>query len=163
MIGRTYVARNPSFSRSVLNNEVLIRVSAPSTGILLLKRAIFGVTGADGLNQTEGVSLVRLSTDGTGGSTVLFEPDAPGDPAFGGSGAGLDAGGWTAQPTVANTLEELTYNLAGRWEWAAHDEDDYKLIQPSARIGLRHIGAQSDASPAVAYINYIALVLHEMD
>lgn len=158
MIGRTYVARIPTFNRSVLANEVLIRVSAPSTGIILVKRAFFAITGGDALNQTEAVELVRLSTDGTGGGTVVFEPNAPGDPAFGGSGLSLDAGGWTAQPTVANTLEQLGWNVAGQWEWAAVDEDDYKLVQPSARIGIRHIGALG-----AAYDCYGGLVIHEMD
>lgn len=163
MIGRGYTARVPVFTRSILNNEVLCRVSAPATGIVLVKRAVFGVTGADGLNQTEGVSLVRLSSDGIGGSVIVFLPDAVGDPAFGGTGAGLDAGGWSTQPTVSDTLIELTYNLAGRWEWAAQSEDSYKLIPTSARFGLRHIGDISDASPAVAYPSYVALELHEMD
>ena len=163
MIGRGYTASVPVFTRSILDNEVLCRISAPATGIVLVKRAYFGVTGADGLNQTEGVSLVLLSSDGIGGAAMVFEQDAPGDPDFGGSGAGLDAGGWSTQPTVANTLLRLTYNLAGRWEWSAQNEDSYKLIPTSARFGLRHIGDVSDASPAVQYPSYVALEIHEMD
>lgn len=163
MIGRTYVARIPTFNRSILANEVLIRVSAPSTGIILVKRAFFAITGGDNLNETEAIEIVILSTDGTGGGTVVFEPRAPGEPAFGGSGLSLDANGWTAQPTVTDQLEQLGYNLAGQWEWAPQDEDDYILVPTSARIGLRHIGAISSVSPAVAYDCYGGLVIHEMD
>lgn len=163
MIGRSYVARIPTFNRSIAANEVLIRVSAPSTGIILVKRAFFGVTGADNLNETEAIEIVILSTDGTGGGTVVFEARAIGDPAFGGSGTCLDANGWTAQPTVTDQLDTLVYNIAGGWEWAPQDEDDYILVPTSARIGMRHIGAISSLSPAQAFDCYGGLVIHEMD
>lgn len=143
MIGRTFVARIPTYARQLAANDVLCRISAPADGIILVKKAWFGQDANDNLNEAMGIALVRLSDDGSGGASVVFEERAPDEPAFGGSGVAQDADNWTAQPTVANTLDEFQFNLAGGFEWAPQDPDDYILVPTSARVGLRILTASS--------------------
>lgn len=157
MIGRTYVARITSFARALVANEVLCRISAPADGIILVKKAWFGQNNTDNLNEAMGISLVRLSDDGTGGAAMTFEDRAPDEPAFGGSGVSIDADGWTAQPTVANTLDEFPFNLAGGFEWAPQDPDDYILVPTSARVGMRILTAPSASMQWVG-----GMLIHEM-
>ena len=137
MIGIPYVAKIPSFARDIAADEVLCRVSAPSTGILLVTSAWFGQQSGSAINENSSIAFVRLSTDGSGGATMTFEEPMEAAPAFPGSGAALDADGWT-QPTVSgNPFHERVFNLANEWQWAALSEDDYIVVPPSARIGLR--------------------------
>jgi len=135
MVGREYIARIASFANALAAGRVLCRVSAPSTGVLLIKRAWFGQISNSNLNEINALQFVRLSTDGSGGAAMVFEERAPGEPAFSGTGAAHDADGWT-EPTIANTLDEIPFNLAGGCEWAPTDEDGYVLVPPSARFGL---------------------------
>lgn len=143
MIGSKYVCRIPSFSRDPAADEVLLRLSAPSTGILLVTRAWFGQVAASSLNEPSSISLVRLSSDGTTGGSPVIEPKMPDHPAFPGSAACLDGDGWGTQPTVANTLEEFAFNLATGFDWAPTDEEDFIVVGPSERVGMRILTSPS--------------------
>lgn len=156
MIGRTYVARIPNFARALSANDVLCRVSAPATGVLLVKKAWFGQSSNDNLNEAMAIAFARLSTDGSGGAAMVFERREPGDAAFGGSGASMDADGWTL-PTIANTLDEMPWNLAGGFEWAPQDPDDYILVPPSARVGMVLLNA-----PSASMTWHGGLLIHEL-
>jgi len=135
--GRMYDCEIPTFTRSLTADEVICRISAPSDAILLVLEAWFGIVAADDLNEPNSIEMVRLSTDGTGGGTVLFEPREIGDPAFGGTGLSIDAGDWTAEPTVSDVLGGGTpFNLATGWQWSWTQSAPI-VVSPSARIGFR--------------------------
>ena len=143
MIGMDYIARLPEFARALAANDVLCRISAPSTGILLVKRATLWQRLAHNLNEVNAIGFCRLSTDGSSGAAMTFEETNEFAAAFPGSGAGMDADGWT-QPTVSgNVFRVSQFNLANGYEWARQDEDDYILVPPSGRIGLRLLTAPS--------------------
>lgn len=144
MIGIPYLARIPSFARDLAADDVVCRISAPATGVLIVTRAQFGQSAGSNLNESSGACFVRLSSDGTGGAAMTFEEPIEAAAAFGGSGAAVDADGWTAAPTVTgNNLHESDFNLAGGWEWIAANEGEYIVVPPSARIGLRILTSPS--------------------
>lgn len=144
MIGYGYRMEIPTFSRDPAADEVLFRLSAPADAVLVITEIWWGQGNTDNLNEVNAMSFVRLSTDGTGGATALFEQDESGIPATGATGAGLDADGWSAQPTVTDTLGgPRPWNLANGFQWAPKDEGDYILLSPSARFGIRMIRSPS--------------------
>ncbi len=141
--GRMYDVEIPTFTRSLTADEVICRVSAPSTAILLVLEMWFGIVGTDGLNEPNSMEITRLSTDGTGGSTALFEPREGGSTVFGGTGAGIDADDWTAEPTVSDVLGGgKPFNLATGWEWDWTRSGPI-VVSPSGRIGFRIVDAIS--------------------
>ena len=141
--GRLYDCEIPSFARSLAADEVICRISAPSDAILLVLECWFGIVGTDDLNEPNGMEMVRLSSDGTGGSTVLFEQRESGDPATGATGAAIDAGDWSADPTVSDVLGGATpFNLSTGWNWAWTQSAPI-VISPSQRIGFRIVDAIS--------------------
>lgn len=144
MIGIPYIARIPTFARDIAADEVVCRISAPATGVLLVTRAQFGQSAGSALNENSGACFVRLSSDGTGGAAMTFEEPIEAAAAFPGTGAAIDADGWTAQPTVTgNNIAESDFNVAGGWEWAPEHEGGYIVVPPSARIGLRILTSPS--------------------
>ena len=142
MIGSPYDIIIPAFTRTMVADDVLLRLSAPSTGILLVYRAWYGMIGTDDLNEPNMISFVRLSTDGVSGGTVTFEQKMEDHPAFPGTAASLDAA-WGTPPTITDTFAPQSWNLATGWEWAAQSESDYFVVAPSQRIGLKMIDASS--------------------
>jgi len=143
--GRMYDCEIPTFSRSLLADEVICRVSAPSDAILMVLEAWFAIIGQDDLNEPNAMEMVRLSTDGTGGSTILFEPREVGDPATGATGLAIDAGDWTAEPTVSDVLGGGTpFNLATGWQWSWTQSAPI-VVSPSGRIGFRIVDPLSTA------------------
>lgn len=116
--GRMYDVEIPSFTRSLEADEVICRISAPSDAVIFVLEAWFGQVGTDNLNEANAIEMVRLSTDGVGGATALFEAREPGDAAFGGTGATIDASDWSTEPTVSDVLGGATpFNLATGWNW----------------------------------------------
>jgi len=135
--GRMYDCEIPTFTRSLVADEVICRISCEAESVLVVLEAWFGIVGTDGLNEPNAMEMVRLSTDGAGGSTVLFEPREVGDPAFGGSGAAIDAGDWSTDPTVSDVLGGGTpFNLATGWNWSWTQSAPI-VVSPSQRIGFR--------------------------
>ena len=135
--GLIYDIEIPTFTRSLLADEVICRISAPADSVLFVLEAWFGIVGTDNLNEPNVMEMVRLSTDGTGGSTLLFEPREGNSPVFPGTGAGIDAGDWTAEPTVSDVLGGgRPFNLATGWNWS-WAESDVITVSPSGRIGFR--------------------------
>lgn len=152
MIGIPYVARIPPFARALSADDVLCRISAPSTGVLLVVWARFGARTGSALNENTAAAFVRLSSDGSGGATMTFEEVIESAAAFPGSGATMDADGWT-QPTVSgNPFNDFSGNLASGLEWAPLTDDDYIVVPPSARIGLRLLTAPSASQTYVGAI-----------
>lgn len=154
--GTPYEVIIPSFARTMVADDVLLRLSAPSTGVLLLYRAWYGGTAVDGLNEPNMIQIVRLSTDGAGGGAPTFEQGMTDIAAFPGTAASLDAA-WTTAPTVSDAYAPTPANLATGWEWAAHGVQDVKIVAPSERIGLRIIDASSagitwEGGVAVTYL-----------
>lgn len=141
--GRMYDVEFPTFTRSLTADEVICRVSAPATSILLVLDMWFGIVGTDDLNEPNGIEICRLSTDGIGGSTALFEPRESGSTVFGGSGAAIDAGDWSTEPTVSDVLGGAKpFNLATGWEWSWTSAGTI-TVSPSGRIGFRIVDALS--------------------
>ncbi len=141
--GLVYDIEIPTFTRSLTVDEVICRISAPSDSILLVLEMWFNIVGTDGLNEPNTMEIVRLSSDGTGGSTALFEPREGNSPAFPGTGAGIDAGDWSADPTVSDVLGGgRGFNLATGWVWS-WTESGVITVSPSARIGFRIVDALS--------------------
>lgn len=135
--GRMYDVEFPTFTRSLLADEVICRVSAPSTAVVLVLEMWFGVVGTDDLNEPNAMEICRLSSDGSGGGTALFEAREEGSTAFGGTGASIDADDWTAEPTVSDVLGGgKPFNLATGWEWD-YTRSGPIVVSPSARIGFR--------------------------
>lgn len=152
MIGLPYVARFPPFARALSADDVLCRISAPSTGILLVTRWFFGSRSGSALNENTAIAMVRLSTDGSNGATMTFEEGIEAVASFPGSGACMDADGWT-QPTVSgNPFNDTPGNLATGIEWAPLSDDDYVVVPPSARVGLRLLTAPSASQTWVGYV-----------
>lgn len=144
MIGIPYIGRIPPVARSMSANEILCRISAPSTGVIVVTRATFGQRTSNSLNEVNAIGFTRLSADGAGGATMTFEEIIEAAPAFGGTGAAVDADGWTTAPTTSgNPLNVVAFNLATGWEWAPQSDDDYIVVPPSARIGLIMLTAPS--------------------
>ncbi len=143
--GRMYDVEFPTFNRSLLADEVICRVSAPATSILLVLEMWFGMVGSDDKNEPNAIEICRLSTDGSGGSTALFEARELGSTAFGGTGAAIDAGDWTAEPTVSDVLGGARpFNLASGWEWSWTQSAPI-TVSPSGRIGFRIVDPVSAA------------------
>jgi hypothetical protein len=137
-----YDVEIPEFTRALSIGDVICRVSAPADAILLVLEAWFGMTGSDDLNEPNSIQMVRLSTDGSAGATLLFEARETGDPATGATGAGMDTGGWTL-PTVSDALGGATpFNLATGWNWSWTQSAPI-VVSPSARIGFRISDAPS--------------------
>jgi len=135
--GRMYNVEFPTFTRSLTADEVICRVSAPSTAVLLVLEMWFGIVGTDDLNEPNAMEIVRLSSDGTGGSTALFKPLEVGSTAFGGSGASIDADDWSANPTVSDVLGGAKpFNLATGWDWDWTRSAPI-TVSPSGRVGFR--------------------------
>lgn len=144
MIGIPYIARIPAVTRALSANDVLCRISAPSTGVLLVTRAWAGQELTNNLNEVNAIGFTRLSTDGSGGAAMTFEETIEAAAAFPGTGAAIDADNWTAAPTTSgNPFEDRMCNLASGWEWAAQTEEDCIVVPPSARIGLILLRAPS--------------------
>lgn len=143
MVGREYVLRIPAFASALAADRMLCQVAAPATAVLFLKRAWFGQISNSNLNEVNAVRLVRCSTAGTGGASMVAKETTEGDPAFGGSGTAHDSDGWTAEPTITDTLHELPFNLAAGFEWAPTDDDGYIVVPPSGRVGLQLARAPS--------------------
>lgn len=135
MLGRSYTARIAEFSNALAAGRVICRLSAPSTAILLIERCWLQQVSNSNLNEVNAVRLARLSSDGTGAAAVTPEQITPLDPAFAGTMVAHDADGWTAEPTVSDTLDEIGFNLAGGFEWAPTGTD-YIVVPPSGRFGL---------------------------
>lgn len=143
--GRIYDVEIPTFNRSLTADEVICRVSAPSTAVVLVLEMWFGQVGTDGLNEPNSIEICRLSSDGTGGSTVLFKARELGSTDFGGSGLGIDADDWTAEPTVSDVLGGgKPFNLASGWEWSWTQSAPI-TVSPSGRIGFRIVDPVSAA------------------
>lgn len=156
MTGIPYTARIPAFARDLAADEVVCRVSAPSTGVLLITRAQFGQSAGSALNENSGVAFVRLSSDGAGGVAMTFDEPIEAAAAFGGSGAAIDTDGWTTAPTVTgNNLFEGDFNVAGGWDWAPEHEGGYIVVPPSGRIGLRVLTSPSVSMTWRGYINLL--------
>ncbi len=135
--GRMYDVEIPAFSRALAANEVICRLSAPADAVLLILEMWFGQTDTDDLNEPVGIEIVRLSTDGAGGATMLFKPRASGDPVFGGTGAAIDAGDWSTEPTVSDVLGGAhQVNLATGWDWSWTQSGPI-IVSPSQRAGFR--------------------------
>lgn len=145
MIGRSYTARIAEFTNALAAGRILCRISAPATAIVLVERVWLSQVSNSNLNELNAVRLVRLSTDGAGGAAITPEKIVSGDTAFAGTMVGHDADGWTAEPTVSNTLDEISFNLAAGFEWAPTNED-FLVIPPSGRFGL-----QLARAPAASY------------
>ncbi len=140
-----YDVEIPTFNRSLTADEVICRISAPATSIVMVLEMWFGQHGVDDLNEPHIMEICRLSSAGTGGSTALFEAREGGSTAFGGTGAGIDAGDWTAEPTVSVVLGGgKPFNLATGWEWDWTRSGPI-IVDPSARIGFRIVDAVSAA------------------
>jgi len=138
-----YDVEIPTFTRSLTADEVICRISAPSDAVLLVLEAWFGIVGTDGLNEPNAMEMVRLSSDGTGGATALFEARETGDPVTGATGAAIDAGDWTAEPTVSDVLGGATpFNLASGWNWSWTQSAPI-VVSPSGRVGFRVVDAIS--------------------
>ena len=141
--GRMYDVEIPTFNRSLTTDEVICRVSAPSDATVLVLEMWFGQAGTDGLNEPNTIEITRLSSDGTGGSTLLFAPREIGTVAFGGTGAGIDADDWSADPTIDVVLGGgKPFNLATGWEWSWTTSAPI-VVSPSGRIGFRIVDAIS--------------------
>jgi len=135
--GRMYDVEIPAFSRSLTADEVICRISAPSDAVVFILEAWFGQVGTDDLNEANAIEMVRLSSDGAGGATALFESREPGDSAFGGTGATIDAGDWSTEPTVSDVLGGGTpFNLATGWNWSWTSSGPI-VLSPSGRVGFR--------------------------
>ena len=135
--GRMYDCEIPTFTRSLEADELICRLSAPSDAVVLLLEAWFGIIASDNLNEPNSMELVRLSTDGTGGGTMLFEQREVGDAAFGGTGATIDGNDWIAQPTTSDVLGGGTpFNLATGWHWSWTQSAPI-VVSPSGRVGFR--------------------------
>ncbi len=140
--GTAYEIIMPSFARTLVADDVLIRISAPSTGVLLVYRAWFGGTAVDGLNEPNMMQFVDVTTDGTGGAAPTFKGKMTDLATFPGTAASIDAA-WSAAPTVDSSYAPQPWNLATGWEWAAHGVNDAYVIGPSERLGFRVIDASS--------------------
>lgn len=142
--GRCYDIEVPTFARQVAADEVVLRVSAPSTASLLVSAMWFGIVGTDDLNETNAMEIVRLSSDGAGGGSPTAEQRSSGDSAFGGTMASLDANDWTTDPTVSDTLGGARpFNLATGWRWSWAEEGAPITVSPSGRIGFRVVDTLS--------------------
>lgn len=136
--GRLYEVEFPTFTRSLTADEVICRVSAPATAVVLVLEMWFGIVATDDLNEPNSMEIVRLSSDGTGGVAAVFTPKEIGSTAFGGSGATIDAGDWTAEPTISGTPlgGGKPFNLSVGWEWDWTRSGPI-VVSPSGRIGFR--------------------------
>ena len=146
MVGREYVLRMPAFANALAADLVLCRISAAATTALLIKRIWFGQISTSNLNEVNALRFVRLSSDGSGGATMVAEQRSPLDPAFAGTAVCHDADGWT-EPTISDTLDEIPFNLAGGFEWAPTDDNGYIVVPPSGRFGLELARAPSASMP----------------
>jgi hypothetical protein len=144
MIGIPYTARIPAVTRALAANDVLCRISAPATGVLLIARAWFAQELTNSLNEVNCIAFTRLSADGSGGAAMTFEESLEAAAAFPGSGAAIDADNWTSAPTTTgNPFEDRAFNLATGWEWAAQSDEECIVVPPSTRIGLILLRAPS--------------------
>lgn len=137
--GRMYDCEIPTFTKSLVADDVICRVSAPADSVLLVLEMWFGIVGADDLNEPNSMEILRLSTDGAGGGTISFKPREKGTPAFGGTGASIDSDDWTTGPTVSDVLGGgLPFNLATGWNWSWTQSAPI-VVSPgvSQRIGFR--------------------------
>jgi len=141
--GRMYDVEIPTFTRNLAADEVICRISAPATAVVLVLEMWFGIVGTDNLNEPNSMEIVRLSNDGTGGVAVIFKVRELGSTAFGGSGVGIDADDWSSQPVVTDVLGGgKSFNLATGWEWDWTRSAPI-TVSPSGRIGFRIVDALS--------------------
>ena len=140
--GTAYELIIPQFNRTMVADDVLLRLSAPSTGVILVYRAWYGGTVVDDLNEPNMIQFVDLTSDGIGGSAPTFKGKMTDLAAFPGTASALDAA-WGTAPTVDSSYAPIPFNLATGWEWAAHGVNDAYVIAPSERLGLRIIDVSS--------------------
>lgn len=130
MLGRAYSVVMEA--TAVAAAKDLIRLSAPSTGIVVVTKAWIGQEATDDLNEAMGAILQSASSDGTGTSATPVAKEA-GSTAFGGS-AVVDL---SADTTQSDVYVREAWNLAAGWVWTPFSEDDAIVVSPSARVVLR--------------------------
>jgi len=128
----------------------LIRISAPSTGIVILHKVIV-TNDADETSQQAVFQIHRASTDGTGTAATPRLLDL-GSTVFGGTAAVNQS----VDTTAGDIIHREAVNLLNGFYWVPTPEERI-ILSPSGRIVVRldTVIAGAIAMTAVAYIEEI--------